>query len=454
MPVADITIQVASPQPGAVLWGSTSGAWIDVSGTVRTVSAPGGKVSSVNVQLGGRPMGRAQLSGGGWSYRGLATTEGSLTITITATGWYWPSEAEPLDLSSTESVAVTVRFDRTKPQVAISPLPKDGMVYGPDALLEATIKGSAWDEHGIASVECGIDGKDFVQATPSPTAGWSDSTAICKVPPGIHSVTARAQDGFGNLETTPPVLIEGVDNTAPTVIVNEPPDYFTKLGDKTGAIIKVSGTATDLQSGVNSVWLTVDEKPEITQATPAADANWSTWSAEVKVPPDFHVIKVHARDNKNNLSAPKERPVRVSLSFKPGDEEDNVSPLAYLRDLLEFTRSHVTVSSWGSQPRPLELEDLAQEFFQPFGDLTSNEQVRQLRICIEILRAFSLPHRLTRLRTGNSTRVAAARYPMLRVRAAPEHCREGLPGAPARSETGRSPSTVRMTTCRWAPCPI
>jgi len=320
----------------------------------------------------------------------LALDEGNVMITITARGWYWgfTDAPEQFPISQSVTVVVSVRFDRTPPQLTISPLPNGGKVYGPDALLEATIKGSASDEHGIAWVECGIDGKEFVRATPSPTSDW---TAICKVPYGNHTVTARAQDGFGNIATTQPVPIEAVDNTAPTVNVNEPPDYFTKLGDETGAKITVSGTATDLQSGVNSVWLTVDDKPEVTQAMTPPGANWSTWAAEVKIPPDFHTIKIYARDNKNNVSAPKEKPVRASLSFKPGDQEDNVSPLAYLRDLLEFARSHVTVTSSGSQPRPLKLEDLTQEFFQPFGDLTSNEQVRQLRICIEVLRRFFPP---------------------------------------------------------------
>jgi hypothetical protein len=341
-------------------------------------------------------MNAAQIDGNKWSYSGLVTVEGPLTITIQASGWYLGTlgdvkGVEELGITRSVSVSVTVSFDRTAPQVTVSPLPNGGKVYGPDPMLDATIKGSASDQQtGISWVECGIDGANFVRATPSPTAGWSDWTAICKVPHGNHTVTTRAADNAGNIATTQPTPIEAVDNTAPTVVIQEPPDYFTKLGDETGAKITVSGTATDVQSGVNSIWLTVDGRSELTQATPLG-ANWSAWSAEVKIPPDLHIIKVHARDNKNNMSAPTEKPVRASLSYKPQDQEDNVSPLAYLRDLLEFARSHVTVTSLGGQPRQLELEDLTQEFFQPLGDLTSNERVRQLRVCIEVLRKVFPP---------------------------------------------------------------
>ena len=69
------------------------------------------------------------------------------------------------------------------------------------------------------------------------------------------------------------------------------------------------------------------------------------------------------------------------------DCEAAVSPGAYLADLMEYAITHLRFN--GAQ---IGLQFFTDHFHQPFADLPSNcdaqsEQVRQVRICIEVLRS-------------------------------------------------------------------
>lgn len=70
------------------------------------------------------------------------------------------------------------------------------------------------------------------------------------------------------------------------------------------------------------------------------------------------------------------------------DCEAAVSPLVYLIDLVTYTLQHVT-----SNGAPITLQTLTDTFHQPFTELSVscesvNARVRQVRLCVEVLRAF------------------------------------------------------------------
>lgn len=74
------------------------------------------------------------------------------------------------------------------------------------------------------------------------------------------------------------------------------------------------------------------------------------------------------------------------------DCESVVSPLAYLVDLLDYITTHVKENN-----HDLDLDFLEAHFHQPFGRLTSSceevdRKVRQVRICIEVLRGYLKAH--------------------------------------------------------------
>ncbi|MGH8528035.1 MAG: hypothetical protein ACREXY_28575, partial [Gammaproteobacteria bacterium] len=65
-----------------------------------------------------------------------------------------------------------------------------------------------------------------------------------------------------------------------------------------------------------------------------------------------------------------------------------ISPIAYLADLLDYAVDHVRNGG-----AAFSLPFLTAEFHQPFGELVAscseaNEQVRQVRLCIEVLRSY------------------------------------------------------------------
>jgi hypothetical protein len=77
------------------------------------------------------------------------------------------------------------------------------------------------------------------------------------------------------------------------------------------------------------------------------------------------------------------------------DCEAAVSPAAYLADLLGYAATHLKENG-----KAATLVFLENTFHQPFGDLPTDceaveEHVRQVRICIEVLRAYIKAHPLT-----------------------------------------------------------
>jgi DNA-binding beta-propeller fold protein YncE len=79
------------------------------------------------------------------------------------------------------------------------------------------------------------------------------------------------------------------------------------------------------------------------------------------------------------------------------DSESAVSPLAYLAELLDYTMKHVQIEREGEPGfGDISLEDLEHRFYQPFGRLPTasaevERRVRQVRVCIEVLRRYLDP---------------------------------------------------------------
>lgn len=90
-----------------------------------------------------------------------------------------------------------------------------------------------------------------------------------------------------------------------------------------------------------------------------------------------------AADEANRLENPLRNTARTECGCR--DCDSAVSPLAYLADLLQFTRAKVKLND-----APLTLDDLTNTFRQPFNmpvDCTAvDTPIKQVRICAEVLR--------------------------------------------------------------------
>lgn len=91
-----------------------------------------------------------------------------------------------------------------------------------------------------------------------------------------------------------------------------------------------------------------------------------------------------------NITALKQQGHNGPTTYRSAEETPGclsaISPLAYLADLLDYATRHIL-----KQGTPISLEEIEAYFHQPFGRIPLNcealqEEVPQIRICVEVLR--------------------------------------------------------------------
>jgi hypothetical protein len=102
-------------------------------------------------------------------------------------------------------------------------------------------------------------------------------------------------------------------------------------------------------------------------------------------------MEVTLAEGRNGWTAGLDLEVIDPVPCRCRDCEAAVSPLAYLADLLDYARQRLRENG------PVTVEALANRFHQPFGRLPAacaalDEQVCQVRICIEVLRGYLAAH--------------------------------------------------------------
>lgn len=106
----------------------------------------------------------------------------------------------------------------------------------------------------------------------------------------------------------------------------------------------------------------------------------------------LHNLSTHVRSNIFNGFQPVPGGGRILELFPRrcgcDDCEAAVSPAAYLADLLDYTLTYVKINN-----QAITLDFLTRTFHQPFSRLPAScdaveEQVRQVRLCVEVLRSY------------------------------------------------------------------
>ena len=106
----------------------------------------------------------------------------------------------------------------------------------------------------------------------------------------------------------------------------------------------------------------------------------------------FHHVEMENGFTANNDDQPLAPYFRTSCECE--DCQTTVSPLAYLADLLDYAVRHLVLKD---SPEPFSLAWLVDHLHQPFDELpasceSSEQLVRQVRLCIEVLRRYLIVH--------------------------------------------------------------
>jgi len=170
----------------------------------------------------------------------------------------------------------------------------------------------------IQSVQVKVGANAAVTATPKAPNDWSTWTASDTInAPRTQTVVATAT--MAPLATEPPLTVTDAteitivitanpaDTTPPSVVITTPTDDAQLTGPDNGLVLNVTGSASDADSGVSLVEITLDHDPAAyVAAAPRAAGDWATWTGVVTVKTSgSHTITARAKDNVGNVSEAK-----------------------------------------------------------------------------------------------------------------------------------------------------
>ncbi len=407
-----ISISILSPAEGAAVVGPKSGVPINVSGKGKI---SGAALDEVTVDLGdGKPIQASveQPSGTGdftWSFNGVTPKGGPITITVNASATLAVPPKGDGDKKVKGITSVNVVTNTTPPNLNVSfpPDAQGGTLFtGTEAGFQLAAAGTASDaQFGVESVQWQLDSGSSVAAASSD--GFAHWSASIPVPfgdavggPQPHTITFICQDKGGNVATVVRTF-KVAHPTPPILIVSSPPDaqggtLFT--GTEAGFQLAAAGTASDPQfGGVESVQWQLDSGGSVKALS--NDDGFANWNASIQVPPGLHTITFTARDIGGNV-ATVTRTVTVALPTGILD----TTLISYLQALLQFAAQPLSIPGVSNPTsritiagRNLSADDLVKKFYQPFQQLNTftnkaGEPVRQIRLCIEILRGYLKDH--------------------------------------------------------------
>jgi hypothetical protein len=300
------------------------------------------------------------------------------------------------------------------PSVSIDPIPTGagGIVRG----ATITVKGKAHctDENDPTkdlsasitdvAVQLGVS-KPFVKANPTGpvnpgtsrklfTTWATDARSIfpSSVVNNALQITARVSAG-PDAQATATVTVT-VDRTPPILNLSTQ-ENIEQTVTNGKATFQLAGTASDpdnLSPVVAVEWVLKDRGTQYTLATPKAPGDWSKWTASVQVSSaGTYVASVQARDGEGNISTPVAVTLNALEPFQPKDPNDVFSPVTYLDDLLKFAGVRM-IDAQGGSLTPARFTTAYRQRFADLADPNAHDvataPVRQLRVCVEVLRAF------------------------------------------------------------------
>jgi Tc toxin complex TcA C-terminal TcB-binding domain len=290
------------------------------------------------------------------------------------------------------------------PKVDIDPIPTGagGIVRGTTITVKGKTSflivpgdgGGELDRISEVAVQLGASGTfETAKLTGAGSRWHTDPLPIVGAVNDILEITARVSTEEG-AEATDTVFAT-VDRTPPVLTTPDPMTQAVVNGKTT---FQLAGTARDDRSPVVAVEWVLGQGQQFTLATPKAPGDWSSWTAAVQVSPaGTYQLLVRARDGEGNITPPKQVTLHAVETFQPRDPSDVFNLAAYLDDLVAdnppgFAKKRIVVDA---QNTPLDAARLKAIYKQHFADVTNPNNreaatapVHQVRVCVEVLRAF------------------------------------------------------------------
>ena len=252
-----------------------------VSGTVSLAASASDNVKVTGVQFfvdnNTTPLATDTSSPYSASWNTTTVTNGTHTLTAKA--------YDAAGNINTSTVTVTV--DNTKPTVNLTAPTSDAQVSG-----TVNLAATASDNDRVTQVQFFVDNNTTPLATDTSSpysASWNTTT----VTNGTHTLTAKAYDAAGNINTS--TVTVTVDNTKPTVNLTAP----TSDAQVSGTAVTLSATASD-NVGVTQVQFFVDNNttPLATDTSSPYSASWNTTT----VTNGTHTLTAKAYDAAGNIN--------------------------------------------------------------------------------------------------------------------------------------------------------
>ncbi len=236
----------------------------------------------------------SKVSGPGTITFGTQTAS-STTVSASADGTYSLQFTATDAAGNSASSTMTLTWDATAPSSSIA-APSGPYVSG----ASCNISGTASDTvTGVQMVRVGItpDGGTTTWYDATGTTSWSYPWTFPA--DGSYSITSRATDNAGNVETPSAGVTVTVDNTVPTSSLTAPAAGTIIYGASTN----VTGTAADTGPGVQTVEVGITPNGGTTTWYPATGT--TSWNYPWTLPADgSYKIQTRATDKGNHVEVP------------------------------------------------------------------------------------------------------------------------------------------------------
>ena len=277
------------------------------------------------------------------------------TVTVTAT----TTVTHPTQFPKYRVNGVSVQFGASGPTVA------------------ATRLGSTWQ--ATSTLPAGTTGGTQLLLTAAADGVRTDNEGTPGHPDPVVSPFSEQAEVFVVTETAFPQV--GFDPYPHDVTVPAPP-YPLAL----------TGTATDVGSGVASVEVVVDATAPIKARDLSGD--WARWAVDLALGVGDHTIRASATDTFGNVGSWQDT-ITVKKPIEPGPVEQAFAVTSYLEEIAGMASRYVRLDGSSSGPGVAELGSWLRQpldsLIEPIGFASATADVAQARVAVEVLRGVLQP---------------------------------------------------------------